>query len=1162
MEFVRKTITFKNAVEDWLTLVDKDNNPNERGICYIKPNNSSPYLYYGDVSKGLFNGMGVQYTDTGTVSFGRYNSGKAEDGLIINSNAASIRNYKNPHHEFIIENDGDWLFYEEKEFNGKGKRGIRYTKSTNKLEFVLFKGGINEAFTTKNVKPVKNVVEALNKGGVEPYKCLRPISFKTTPIDVIHQRFNDVKNDSGNTGGKNVERYWASREQHNGSNNGLGYIIWNTLDGKFDGYYFGEWYDGLRHGLGVYRYKDPIYDLAIYKEGTQQKEIVINYYGSSKKYTIDYDNVKCRLYYFVEPSADKSIFGIEYNGYSIDVFQDMKVIIYKDDNGWKQITKDDFPSFDDEEVVTPTKGSSDSSFDDLLKDLGFGGISGPSGDGEGDLTATTKTKKKTTTTTPTKKKEKASVRLQKLVGLEKVKKRISLLQAVAKKSPGRKQNLNFAFVGNPGTGKTEVARLFAEILYESKLLPENKLIEVSRSDLVGQYIGESEKKTAEIIDKAMGGVLFVDEAYALYQKEGNDFGKRVIEALLKLMEDHRGEICVILAGYEKEMFDLFQSNAGFKSRIPDNNYVVFDNYTEKEIREIAKLMISMDEDIEKFDDDAFEELVKYILKKSYMKNFDNARAVRTAINAALEYQMQRTADDPKDHTITLADVKSLSTPDSKKDSKNKSAEEKLNELIGLEKVKKQILSLKNTMKKFKSVPDKTNLHMAFLGNPGTGKTEVAKLMAEILYDEGILPSKTLIEVDSSGLIAEYVGQTGPKTHEVVERALGGVLFIDEAYHLASKDSSFGADAITALLKDMEDYRGKFAVILAGYTKEMMSMIETNPGFKSRIVERNYIDFEDYSVDELMQIAKLMVAHDGYTITDDALVEFKKLILIGKQRKYFENARYVRNTLQSIESFQNSRTVDSESDLLITIDDVRVYEEDMGYKDSKGGETVKVGDCIKADELNALPKCLGPVNANFIIERSVSIRCETTTGAGEGTGFFISPDGWIATNNHVIEDGVKVTVGINYVLSNGGRIKVETDAKIIRADKAHDVAIIKIERPDETMPYFTLVDQNERYPDLLTDVIMGGYPLGKSRFNDITLTQGSVQSINRDTHIGDGMIRIYVDLSGTHGNSGSAVLDKSSGKVIGIFSGASVDREANAELNFVIPTKYIWDLINQ
>ncbi len=1144
MRFVKKTFNINNLPkkEVWIGEQDRNGKFYPLALVDIRDERIPNQIYFGQVKDDYFNGLGVKYYEDNIndTYVGKFVGGLETVGVRCSNNSLLLQDFKDQKENiFIVANDGSWAYVEKDMTGGRNfRRCVRYLKAKKVLEFV----GITDAKETFNESlkssPI-NFDQELN--GSTIWHNLYGCKFEHMSYNSIVGRFDDFVSGNGKLEGG--ERWEDCAQRVNGESQGMGSIRWE--DGNF---YFGEWQDGWRTGFGMYYYTDGnYYSFCNYKKGDYFGDLKVEYSAKFDSFSIYFRDIKVHAYFSCnrEGSTD-SIFGItnDETELSFDVFNDFSVCLFKRVNGeWKTIKSYNF-SLDG----TAPRGGNESgpatTNEDLLNDLRnklSGMASAPSYSG------------------PTSEPIDAEAELNKLIGLQKVKEKVELFKASAKKRRG-KVNLNFSFIGNPGTGKTVVARLFAQILNKAGLLPTANLVEVSRGDLVGQYIGESEKKTNEIIQRAMGGTLFIDEAYALNVQggSGNDYGKQVVEILLKVMEDHRGELCIILAGYPEEMHNFFKMNSGFLSRIPTMNRIEFENYNEAELRLIAKKMIDEDPDIDNVTDDAFEEIIRLILRDAYKKNFDNARCVRNVLNAVLEKQILRTKDDPNDHNIIIDDVKAVSEPTRKPDQIR--AEERLNQLVGLEKVKKQILSLKNTVKKFRNMPDRLNLHMAFLGNPGTGKTEVAKLIAEIFYDEGVLPTKNLIEVDPSGLIAQYVGQTGPKTHDVIQRALGGVLFIDEAYALDDNgQNGFGAEAVEALLKDMEEYRGKFCVILAGYTREMMHLFNTNPGFKSRIPDHNYINFPDYSPDELAEIARLMVKNDGYTITDEAVSELKKIVKIASTNKNFENARFVRNILQGIESVQNTRTVDEPENMDIVLDDVIGYEKENDLFSNEDGIG---GKCVSQAELLALPEINGPVTSNFIIERSVSIHTETKNGAGEGTGFLVTPDGFIITNNHVIEDGVDVSVGINYVLANNKTIVVNEKAKIIAADKEHDVAVIKIEREDEELPYFTLLRPDAPDPVLMSDVIMGGYPLGKSRFHQITLTTGKVQSINRDEHIqGSDMRRIYLDLSGTHGNSGSAVIDMATARVIGIFSGASIDRGANAEINFAIPTKYIWDLIN-
>lgn len=224
----------------------------------------------------------------------------------------------------------------------------------------------------------------------------------------------------------------------------------------------------------------------------------------------------------------------------------------------------------------------------------------------------------------------------------------------------------------------------------------------------------------------------------------------------------------------------------------------------------------------------------------------------------------------------------------------------LNNLVGLENIKtmlKDLVSLiqfKNKAGNNIKIKD-TNLHMVFLGNPGTGKTTVARMIAEILYNLDYINQNKLIEVSAKDLIGQYVGQTAPKTMSVIEKALGGVLFIDEAYSLASKpgnNSTFNDECIATLIQAMENYRDNLVVIFAGYSKEMDAFLKSNSGIVSRIGYT--MEFKDYTVNELITILKSMFEKSGFIINDEAIEKAKQIIIEFKDTEGFGNARFVRN----------------------------------------------------------------------------------------------------------------------------------------------------------------------------------------------------------------------------------------------------------------------------
>ena len=260
----------------------------------------------------------------------------------------------------------------------------------------------------------------------------------------------------------------------------------------------------------------------------------------------------------------------------------------------------------------------------------------------------------------------------------------------------------------------------------------------------------------------------------------------------------------------------------------------------------------------------------------------------------------------------------------------------LNEYIGLDTVKKEVESLINLvtvqkMRKENGLPvNDLSLHMVFSGNPGTGKTMVARLMARIYKSLGILSKGHLVEVDRSGLVAGYVGQTAIKTGEAIQKAMGGVLFIDEAYALTNRGGNdYGQEAVDTLLKAMEDHRDDLIVIVAGYTELMEEFVHSNPGLESRF--NRFLNFPDYTVQEMMDIFDMRCRKSGYELAEDARGLLRSLLaLLSLDVKGFGNARGVRNLFERTVAAQANRLaalpdVTREMLMTLTADDLRAAE---------------------------------------------------------------------------------------------------------------------------------------------------------------------------------------------------------------------------------------------
>lgn len=519
--------------------------------------------------------------------------------------------------------------------------------------------------------------------------------------------------------------------------------------------------------------------------------------------------------------------------------------------------------------------------------------------------------------------------LNEMIGLTDIKESIKKIKAYALANrDGEGLNLHMCFYGNPGTGKTEVARMIAGILYENRILPSKKVVEVDRGGLVGQYVGETPQKTMQAIEAAMGGVLFIDEAYALVQ-EHEIYGKEAVATLLKAMEDSRGKFCVILAGYKNQMRQMLESNPGFRSRISFE--LDFPNYSREELGRIGEKMLRKRGYT--MSGAAMSRMLDVADWKRREANFANAREIRNLLDQVIMCQNVRT-EGTKDRELALVDVNRyladsriyLPTEASQNAlSKILTGEEELERLAGLTSVKRMVKKIKAYAKRNGKEPD-FNLHMCFYGNPGTGKTEVARILSRILYEAGVLAEAKLVETDSTGLIGQYVGETGPKTQAKIQEAMGGILFIDEAYALTQNrgmgGAGYGEEAIAALLKGMEDYRGRFCVILAGYQEEMREMLKANPGFESRIPFS--LEFADYSREELGQIARSFLEKKRYRIEEDALERALDIAEALRTRPNFANARTMRNILDQVILNQNLRTEDSSEDFTVILEDVEEY----------------------------------------------------------------------------------------------------------------------------------------------------------------------------------------------------------------------------------------------
>ena len=514
--------------------------------------------------------------------------------------------------------------------------------------------------------------------------------------------------------------------------------------------------------------------------------------------------------------------------------------------------------------------------------------------------------------------EQALSELDQLIGLDAVKKQVYSIKKKLEYDKMRteilgipkvenEENYHFVFLGNPGTGKTTVARLMGSIFKAYGILEKGQLIEASRVNLVSQYVGGTAIKTQEVVDEALGGVLFIDEAYSLVNGDNDSAGREALDTLVKNIEDHRTEFIVILAGYRKEMEDLLKQNSGLRSRF--RKIIDFPDYSDEELYEIACL-----EGAKQNYTFTPEGRIAFIEKINKMKvddTFGNARTVRNLISDAIAEKAQNynsqtdgaeylTKFRPRDFGIDVL----LNPEDKVKASLNE-----LHNLQGLKSVKSEVETmiaiagyLKNSSEDnvINTGELPVNLNMAFIGNPGTGKTTVARIYAELLAGLGLLKNGNFIEAGRNELVGKYQGATAEKTKRICESAYGGVLFIDEAYALVNgSQDDFGHEAISTLLTEMENNRDKMVVIFAGYSREMEAFMDENSGLKSRIGKT--IIFDDYNAEELCAIFNTLCLNDGIKVDEEAKKVINNRIQFMYENKdcHFGNAREIRNLYEEI-----------------------------------------------------------------------------------------------------------------------------------------------------------------------------------------------------------------------------------------------------------------------
>lgn len=744
--------------------------------------------------------------------------------------------------------------------------------------------------------------------------------------------------------------------------------------------------------------------------------------------------------------------------------------------------------------------------------------------------------------------ERSIDRLRGMAGTENLVKQIEIYIEALKDARNNPSGVRFrphlVFSGNPGTGKTTVARLLADILREEGLLERGHLIEATVGDLEGEYIGQTRVKTQALCDRARGGVLFIDEAYGLMSRghgDHADYGKEAIEVLIQFMENSTDSL-VILAGYKADMENLIKNgNQGFMRRFNGKeSFINFEDYNDDALYQIFKRQIKNYDTTPDFDD-----RIRRIISYMYLHRnarWGNAGEMEKLANTVTAVHRRRGSKAP----LTVEDI-----PEDKLRLINDNIDHnailaEVNALIGLADVKENLsylllstLGRRIEAQKLGEIDmEKPNLNFVFEGNPGTGKTTVAAQMAKILYALGLIDDITPAEIDAATLVNSGVGDTPKAVEQMFKDHSGKVIFIDEAYSLAAH----GTDAIDAITKCLTDKRfeGNQALVLAGYTDDMERLMAMNDGMRRRFT--NIWHFADYSNEELWEIMKRRANARKFTFVPENECQQLAFNYFNAERtrgRQFGNAGLAVTFFDTLRRVYECKVVTGASGRILRPEYFPGY---TGFVSAPIVNNPPIWQSVQEVSANAH---LSPASQNIVDivlkdedDKAVSEIAHFANAVGlldgtngMGTGFIISlNERLVLTASHVIEGNSSLLFLMN-------RGNTAMGAKVLWNNPMVDMAILQCESIPTDSRYFKIDSNVNDNPKVLERILHCGFLKGTDVSTNFSTYEGTISNYDPGKQLGQRCFDVIMSgIEATNGCSGGPVMRASDFTVIGILQG--------------------------